>query len=68
MSGSRPREHPLEEGRRMERYTLEDHEAYRKEQDEKAAKEEEARREKTEKESARRAWLASKRRKAPLQG
>ena len=42
----------------MQRYTLEDHEAYRKEQDEKAAKEEEARREKTEKESARRAWLA----------
>jgi hypothetical protein len=42
----------------MQRYTLEDHEAYRKEQDEKAAKEEEARREKTEKESARRAWMA----------
>ena len=42
----------------MERYTLEDHEAYRKEQDEKAAKEAEERRERTEKESARRAWLA----------
>jgi hypothetical protein len=39
-------------------YTKEMHEAYRKEQDEKAAKEEEARREQTEKESARRAWLA----------
>jgi hypothetical protein len=36
----------------MERYTLEDHEAYRKEQDEKAAKEEEARNERMEKESA----------------
>jgi hypothetical protein len=42
----------------MERYTLEDHEAYRKEQDEKAAKEEEARRERSEKESARRAWTS----------
>jgi hypothetical protein len=42
----------------MERYTLEDHEAYRKEQDEKAKKEVEANRERTEKESARRAWLA----------
>jgi hypothetical protein len=42
----------------MERYTLEDHEAYRKEQDEKAAKEEEARRERTEKANARRAWLS----------
>ena len=42
----------------MKRYTLEDHEAYRKEQDEKAAKEEEARREKMEKEAGRRAWLA----------
>jgi len=42
----------------MERYTLEDHEAYRKEQDEKAAKEAEERREQMEKESARRAWLA----------
>jgi hypothetical protein len=42
----------------MERYTLEDFEAYRKEQDEKAAKEAEERWERTEKESARRAWLA----------
>jgi hypothetical protein len=42
----------------MERYTLEDYEAYRKEQDEKAAKEAEERRERTEKETARRAWLA----------
>ena len=33
----------------MERYTLEDHEVYRKEQDEKAAQEEEARNERTEK-------------------
>ena len=42
----------------MERYSLEDHEAYRQEQDEKAAREAEERRERTEKESARRAWLA----------
>jgi hypothetical protein len=42
----------------MERYSLEDHEAYRKEQDEKAAKEAVERRERTEKETARRAWLA----------
>jgi hypothetical protein len=42
----------------MERYTLEDHEAYRKEQVEKAAKEAEEHRERTEKESTRRAWLA----------
>jgi hypothetical protein len=42
----------------MERYTLEDFEAYRQEQDEKAAKEAEERQERTEKESARRAWLA----------
>jgi hypothetical protein len=42
----------------MERYTLEDHEAYRKEQDEKAAKAEEERLARTEKETARRAWLA----------
>jgi hypothetical protein len=42
----------------MERYTLAYHEAYRKEQDEKAKKEEEANRERTEKESARRVWLA----------
>lgn len=42
----------------MERYTLEDFEAYRKGQDEKVAKQEEERRERTEKESARRAWLA----------
>jgi hypothetical protein len=42
----------------MERYTLEDHEAYRKEQDEKTAKEEEARTQRMEKETARRAWIA----------
>jgi hypothetical protein len=42
----------------MERYTLEDYEAYRKEQDEKAKKEEEANRERMEKESARCAWKA----------
>jgi hypothetical protein len=42
----------------MERYTLEDHEAYRQEQDEKAAREAEERREQMEKESARGAWLA----------
>jgi hypothetical protein len=42
----------------MQRYTLEDHEAYRKEQDEKAAKDAEERGEQMEKESARRAWLA----------
>ena len=42
----------------MESYTLEDHEAYRKEQDEKAGKEAEERREQMEKESARRTWLA----------
>jgi hypothetical protein len=42
----------------MERYTLEDFEAYRKEQDEKAAKEEEAHNARMEKECARRAWLA----------
>jgi len=42
----------------MERYTLEDHEAYRKEQDEKAAKEAEERREQLEKDSALCVWLA----------
>jgi hypothetical protein len=42
----------------MKRYTLEDHEAYRRQEDEKAAKEEEARNERMEKESARRGWLA----------
>jgi hypothetical protein len=41
----------------MKRYTLEDHEAYRKEQDEKAAKEAEERREEMEKEAGRRAWI-----------
>jgi hypothetical protein len=40
------------------KYTKEMHEAYRKDQDEKAAKEERERRERTEKEFARRAWLA----------
>ena len=42
----------------MKRYTLEDHEAYRRQEDEKAAKEEETRNERMEKETARRAWLA----------
>jgi hypothetical protein len=41
----------------MERYTLEDYEAYRKEQDGKAAKEEEARNARMEKEAARKAWI-----------
>ena len=41
-----------------ERYTQEMHEAYRKEQDEKAKRELEARNERTEKEAARRAWVA----------
>jgi hypothetical protein len=41
----------------MERYTLEDHEAYRKEQDHKAAKEAEARTARMEKETARKAWI-----------
>jgi hypothetical protein len=51
----------------MKRYTLADHEAYRKEQDEKAAKEEEARREKMEKEAGRRAWLADGGREADFE-
>jgi hypothetical protein len=42
----------------MERYTKEKHEAFRKEQDEKAAREAEEQRERMEKETARRAWLA----------
>ena len=42
----------------MERYTLEDFEAYRKEQAEKVSREEEARNARMEKENARRAWLA----------
>jgi hypothetical protein len=42
----------------MERYSLEDHEVYRKEQDEKSARETEGRSERMEKESARRAWIA----------
>jgi hypothetical protein len=51
----------------MERYTLEDHEAYRQQQDEKAAKEAEERCERTEKESARRAWLADGGKEADFQ-
>lgn len=51
----------------MERYTLEDHEVHRKEQDEKAAKEAEERRERTEKETARRAWLADGGREADFE-
>jgi hypothetical protein len=41
----------------MERYTLEDHEAYRKEQDEKAAREKRKRREQIEKKGALAAWV-----------
>ena len=41
----------------MQKYTLEQFEAYRKEQDAKSAIEEE-RQERTEKEAARRAWVA----------
>jgi hypothetical protein len=51
----------------MDRYTLEDHEAYRKQQDDRAAKEEEARNARTEKESARRAWLADGGREADFE-
>jgi hypothetical protein len=51
----------------MERYTLEDHEAYRKEQDEKAAREEETRNARMEKESARRAWMADGGREADFE-
>jgi hypothetical protein len=51
----------------MERYTKEDHDEYRRQQDEKAAKEEEARREKTEKDSARRAWLTDGGREADFE-
>jgi hypothetical protein len=51
----------------MQRYTLEDHEAYRKEQDAKAAKEEEARNARTEKETARRVWLADGGREADFE-
>jgi hypothetical protein len=40
------------------KYTQEMHEAYRKQQDEKAAREQQEQKEKTEKESARRAWVA----------
>ena len=49
------------------KYTLEDHEAYRKEQDEKAAREAEERTERTEKESGRRAWLADGGREADFE-
>lgn len=41
-----------------EKYTKEMHEAYRKEQDEKAARAAEEQRERTKKGSARQAWLA----------
>jgi hypothetical protein len=51
----------------MGEYTKEMHEAYRKEQDEKAAKEAEELREQMEKESARRAWLADGGSEADLQ-
>ena len=51
----------------MERYTLDDHEAYRKEQDEKAAKEAEEHREQMEKDSARRVWLADGGREADFE-
>ena len=42
----------------MGQYSIEMHEQFRKEQDEKAAREEEARNGRMEKENARRAWLA----------
>jgi hypothetical protein len=42
----------------MGQYTRDMHEAFRKEQDEKAAKEAEQREQRMEKENARRAWLA----------
>lgn len=42
----------------MQKYTLEQFEAYRKEQDAKAAREKEERQERTEKEAASRAWVA----------
>ena len=42
----------------MGQYTKEMHEAYRKEQDEKAAKEAQEREQRMEKANARRAWLA----------
>jgi hypothetical protein len=51
----------------MERYTLEDHEAYRRQEDEKATKEAEEQRERMEKESARRAWLADGGREADFE-
>jgi hypothetical protein len=53
----RNRPNTLPKGAQMERYSLEDYEAYRKEQDEKAVKAEEERLARTEKETARRAWL-----------
>jgi len=57
----------LLKGPRRNRYTLEDHEVYRKEQDEKAAKEAEELRERTEKETARRAWLSDGGREADFE-
>ena len=45
----------IERSPKMGQYTKDMHEAFRKEQDEKAAKEEEARNERTQKESLRRA-------------
>jgi len=50
-----------------EKYTKEMHEAYRKQQDEKAAKEEQGRNERMEKESAKRAWLADGGREADFE-
>jgi hypothetical protein len=38
VSGARSSKHTLEKGPRMERYTLERHEAYRKEQDERGSR------------------------------
>ena len=42
----------------MKRYSIEDHEEYRRKVDEQAAKEAEELRERMEKETARRAWMA----------
>ena len=51
----------------MGQYTKEMHEAFRKEQDDRAAKEEEARNARMERENARRAWLADGGREADFE-
>ena len=47
-----------ERGKMNKPYKLEEHEAYRKQQDDKAAKADQDRKERTEKATARRAWIA----------